>query len=160
MKKIDCFDDMDSGEKRDFIMLNRQEFKTKYGIEKPEIIKCPIKRCNKRFVNLKGVKSHTKQVHNISLSCESERKTSKNWEENRQKTIERDNYRCRLCGTKVKESTSEVHHIIPKRTFEKEEGDFLENLVTLCEPCHHSIESNAPLEFQKKIFRQSPELFL
>lgn len=161
MKNVDSLEDMSLDQIKDFIMLNKKEFKKKYNQPKPKILNCPVdKSCNKKFVNVNGVKTHTKQVHNISLSCEENRNMSKKWKKQRQKAIERDNYKCRICGTKISKESAEVHHIIPKRTFKKENGDFLENLVTLCQKCHRSIEANAPLEYQKKIFRQDPELFL
>lgn len=54
----------------------------------------------------------------------------------REQVLQRDNYRCRECGIRVirgKGLRPNIHHIQPK----SEDGpDALENLITLCEPCH------------------------
>jgi len=52
------------------------------------------------------------------------------WRNLRDEVLERDNYRCTICGGK---ENLDVHHIKPKR---KDGQDVLENLVTLCEKCH------------------------
>jgi len=61
------------------------------------------------------------------------------WEQQRQKALERDNYRCQSCG-KSNEKASialNVHHIKPYKTFEdKEKAHRLNNLVCLCLSCH------------------------
>lgn len=49
--------------------------------------------------------------------------------------IERDGYRCYICG---KETNLHVHHIIPR---EQGGPHIPENLVTLCSGCHRSVES-------------------
>ncbi|MEM0202473.1 MAG: HNH endonuclease [Archaeoglobaceae archaeon] len=52
------------------------------------------------------------------------------WKNIRNLVLERDNYRCRVCG---KNNASQVHHIIPKKEGRTEE---LSNLITLCGRCH------------------------
>jgi group II intron reverse transcriptase/maturase len=50
---------------------------------------------------------------------------------------ERDEYICRLCGSKVTSATSEVDHIRPVRRFKRPiDANDPENLWTLCIPCH------------------------
>jgi len=62
-----------------------------------------------------------------------------NWQEQRRKALERDNYACQICGTSER---LEVHHKTPVREFEvKEESNKLDNLVTLCKSCHLVIEN-------------------
>jgi len=53
----------------------------------------------------------------------------------RRKTLERDNFTCQKCKREDKTGNSlEVHHIIPLYVEEKDE---LDNLITLCNDCHH-----------------------
>ena len=52
------------------------------------------------------------------------------WGSIRCSVLERDNYKCRICG---KGTSGQVHHIAPKRSGGTEE---LSNLVTLCGRCH------------------------
>lgn len=53
------------------------------------------------------------------------------WEDIREKTLRRDNYRCQRCFEN--RGPLQAHHIVPK----SDGGpDTLDNLVTLCRPCH------------------------
>jgi 5-methylcytosine-specific restriction endonuclease McrA len=65
----------------------------------------------------------------------------KNWSEQREKALNRDNYRCCLCGGQNK---IVVHHIKPVRDFnvkeEYEAMNEISNLVTLCRYCHTKVE--------------------
>jgi len=73
------------------------------------------------------------------IDGDSLREFGRNWKEQRQKTLERDNSKCRICGD---EQNPQVHHIIPRRKFREneqktvEESNKLSNLITLC-PKHH-----------------------
>ena len=66
------------------------------------------------------------------------------WRDLRLKTIRRDGGQCvccgakSLCGTKVYKGLT-AHHIMPRA---KGGGDYLDNLITLCETCHDEIEGN------------------
>lgn len=59
----------------------------------------------------------------------------------------RDNHTCQHCKGKSKDSILNVHHIESRKTG----GDSPDNLITLCETCHHKIHSEG-LEylFQRK----------
>lgn len=64
-----------------------------------------------------------------------------NWNEQRRKARKRDGYICQGCGIHQKEygRCLDVHHVIPFRDFGVErylEANCLENLVSLCKPCH------------------------
>lgn len=64
----------------------------------------------------------------------------------RRKTLERDNYTCQKCKREDKTGKSlEVHHIVPLYVQEKDE---LNNLITLCNDCHH-FAPDKPEEFQE-----------
>jgi len=73
-----------------------------------------------------------------------------NWEEQRKKALQRDNYTCQNCGVQFNpeeslENKLHVHHIKPLTEFEKDEiekeANRLENLISLCSSCHPKIES-------------------
>jgi 5-methylcytosine-specific restriction endonuclease McrA len=51
--------------------------------------------------------------------------------------LARDGYRCRLCQGSVTEATARVDHLRPVRAFKRPvDANRLENLQTLCIPCH------------------------
>lgn len=70
-----------------------------------------------------------------------------NWQQQRQKALERDDYTCQDCGvTKDGYEWIDVHHIRPISTFidggrpDYERANRLDNLVTFCRPCHRRWE--------------------
>ncbi len=72
-----------------------------------------------------------------------------NWPRQRKKARQRDGFECRLCGVGESNQPREldVHHKIPFREFVPEEGlpdyesaNALDNLITVCRPCHRGIE--------------------
>lgn len=66
------------------------------------------------------------------------------WYATRRAALERDDYECVRCGTgrDELERNPDVHHIVPVRRyieaddFEKTDAHSLDNVVTLCPPCH------------------------
>lgn len=75
------------------------------------------------------------------------------WKKIRQKILERDGFKCRICGDK---KILHIHHIVPSSEFDRynEANDF-SNLITLCSCCHkkfelHSSENQLNLDFWKK----------
>ena len=91
----------------------------------------------------------------------------------RRKTIERDNFICQKC--KIQNKTGrilEVHHLTP---LYKNGKDELNNLITLCNDCHHFAPdkeaefteymkeemdgtSTTLIKAWKKVFKDNPEL--
>lgn len=60
-----------------------------------------------------------------------------NWDWIRKRVLERDDDTCQVCHSQG----SHVHHIIPIREFEDpEDGNYKENLITLCASCHPKVE--------------------
>lgn len=62
------------------------------------------------------------------------------WSQNRRKALKRDNHTCQSCKS---DSDLHVHHIRPFREFGLENhkiANRLNNLITLCEPCHKKWE--------------------
>lgn len=65
-----------------------------------------------------------------------------NWNTQRNLARTRDGYRCQMCGTPEQDHAHHVHHKIPFRTFTSYlQANQLENLITLCPPCHHRAEA-------------------
>lgn len=73
-----------------------------------------------------------------------------NWQEQRNKARARDGYKCTHCGAPERDKRQhDVHHIRPFREFgylpgendAYREANRLDNLVTLCTSCHHTIEA-------------------
>ncbi len=68
-----------------------------------------------------------------------------NWEEQREKRLKKDRYKCQLCDSK---KDLVVHHKRPLRTFDKTKEDWykkandIENLITLCRSCHSKQHHN------------------
>lgn len=67
------------------------------------------------------------------------KKENKNY--NRYKIMERDEFKCRICGRGVPEVTLHIDHWIPKS---KGGLDIYENLVTLCSECNLSKSATIP----------------
>jgi hypothetical protein len=67
-----------------------------------------------------------------------------NWNTQRERALERDSYECKECAS---ETNLSVHHDKPRvsyresNVFEIEEANTMDNLITLCEDCHHSVHS-------------------
>ena len=55
------------------------------------------------------------------------------WSEIRQQVLQRDGYRCVSCGTPLKSSDADIHHLLPRSMGGADE---LSNLVALCDGCH------------------------
>lgn len=77
-----------------------------------------------------------------------------NWREKRRKCRKRDGYKCQSCGVSEEDYRKEhdisldVHHIIPRKEFDKvEDSNRLDNLILLCRKCHRKAESGK-LEFE------------
>ena len=63
------------------------------------------------------------------------------WKKNRQIALERDRYRCIMCGATDKERRIDVHHVIPYRCFDNDrEANHPDNLVCLCLKCHMKVD--------------------
>lgn len=69
------------------------------------------------------------------------------WSERRKQALRRDQYRCQRCGLTDAESRERfgaelsVHHRTPFVEFEsRENAHELDNLVSVCKECHHTIE--------------------
>lgn len=70
------------------------------------------------------------------------------WRRIRRLALERDDYRCRICGTTAADlgRNPDVHHIVPVREFVEEpalterDAHHLENVISLCIGCHRRAE--------------------
>jgi predicted HNH restriction endonuclease len=105
---------------------------------------------NKRLFVLKVGNEMSQDFEN---DCWDETKTDgkdreleiRRWANIRSLVISRDNRTCTSCEKTFPAKDLTVHHVVPRR-----EGgsDELDNLVTLCPPCHDEIEG---LDFRTKI---------
>ena len=59
----------------------------------------------------------------------------------RWKALERDDWTCQNCGRDLERAEIEVHHKRARTSLDGDK-DRVENLVSLCAPCHKSIEKN------------------
>ena len=59
------------------------------------------------------------------------------WKAIRQQVLVRDAYACTTCGATSGKSIIEVHHL----TYERFGHELLEDLITLCRPCHAKVHS-------------------
>jgi 5-methylcytosine-specific restriction endonuclease McrA len=69
-----------------------------------------------------------------------------NWQELRQIVLSRDNNTCIGCGSK---DNLEVHHlqeVIDGKSIDAYQDEKPENLLSLCEDCHHKIHSKSMLK--------------
>ena len=63
------------------------------------------------------------------------------WQRIRKLVLQRDSYTCQSCGAVERERPHHVHHKVPLRSFTSlEQAHAFENLVTLCQSCHHRAE--------------------
>lgn len=64
------------------------------------------------------------------------------WDDIRQKVVNRDGERCQVCGATGAHQPLHVHHIQPFRSFtSREAANQLQNLITLCPTCHRLAET-------------------
>ena len=77
------------------------------------------------------------------------------WDRIRKRVYERDNYTCQGCG----ETDTELHahHIVPKSDGG---SDRMDNLLTLCKPCHERIHGYqiGETDQQREIRKQEQEI--
>ena len=67
----------------------------------------------------------------------------RDWPRLREAVRARDGYRCQVCGLPENGKQHEVHHKQPFRQFASTaEANRMNNLVTLCPPCHRKAEAN------------------
>ncbi|MFC7166419.1 HNH endonuclease [Halospeciosus flavus] len=70
----------------------------------------------------------------------------KKWWRVRRRALERDEYTCQHCGETEEQldRNPDVHHLRRVRDFDDpQDAHTLENVVTLCRPCHRYVESGA-----------------
>jgi len=105
-------------------------------IRKPKVCLCcgtPISykakiclRCHNRFQDRGKSRERTKFQN------------SRPWMEVRERCFERDRYQCQRCGRSRGGVVLNAHHIKPWKSH-KDGRLKLENLITLCKPCHYSV---------------------
>jgi len=110
---------------------------------------CGSEKCEERMKQHWNVEGTRGQVeYHISIGGEQYLPFNNSlWQKRRREAIRRDSSRCVNCSLTNTEHIEEfgtelhVHHITPRRSFEcAESAHDLENLVTLCAPCHSRAE--------------------
>ena len=91
------------------------------------------------FKNIKEWKRASSSIRSKQRARDKEGRT---WSAQRKMCLERDKYRCIVCGKEA----SNTHHIIP---YVKSHSHELDNLVTLCDSHHDAIHCNLSM-YQKK----------
>lgn len=86
-----------------------------------ELRRTPLKR-----------KSYLRRVSAKALANQAQ------WQQTRRKVLLRDGYRCVACGRPVTAASAEVDHIARRGLGGGKRDDSLENLRTMCRPCHHA----------------------
>lgn len=83
------------------------------------------------------------------------------WPEQREKALERDDYKCQRCRMSNAEHEAEysqelhVHHIVRYGDFDDHKrANRLTNLITLCRPCHDELEG----ESREKVIQETKAL--
>lgn len=71
---------------------------------------------------------------------------SPEWKRKRRLRIEMDNFTCQTCGIKFPDSRIQVHHKTYDRIFNEDMND----LETICKPCHQSEHVDKIIEVEKK----------
>lgn len=65
--------------------------------------------------------------------------------------LERDNYRCRECGTPCRREDADVHHLIPRSLGGSDDPS---NLVTLCDGCHAAFHPNLQAKLSRRFIER------
>lgn len=83
-------------------------------------------------------------------SCSTGRYYGPNWEIQREQVLLRDEYQCQKCGIELEAHIEKyhrglhVHHLIPFENFQSYElANHLSNLVTICQRCHRTVETES-----------------
>lgn len=118
--------------------------------------------CERHFCTDKDCRARWLSVHNSGAGHPQYKHDADrvpygdNYEEQRQKRLERDEYQCAICGMDRDQHLAEygcdlhIHHITPRRVYHHdpdkdiEDANKIENLLTLCAP-HHKEWEGIPL---------------
>ena len=146
--------------------------KTLIGEKNPKYKRTEVKcsYCGKTLLLTDSKINRTKQYHYCSRECMSKHYIGlvygenhpswkggydnvyygPNWKRISEQVRKRDNHTCQRCGKKQENIALPVHHIIPLREFEDyNEGNDINNLITLCPTCHGIVEQNG-MDFDYK----------
>jgi len=133
----------------------------KHRIDKRDNFFCDISSCYARWrsENIFG-DEHPQSKEGTNNLC-----YGPNWGSQREKCLERDDYRCLRCGMtedehkEIYSKSLVVHHIVPLRTFNRdfESANDLDNLATVCVECHTVVESLSSQEQELVLFRGGVE---
>lgn len=115
------------------------------GIEFDDVSDGRPRKSGKTFCSLDCCNAYRVGENNPSWRGGHPRYYGPSWRRARRDARKRDDYTCRRCGKVMKPPgrAPDVHHIKPVSSFENaDEANALDNLVTLCHPCHQFAEWN------------------
>lgn len=112
--------------------------------KKPLIAKKPLNR-SKSLKSNNTTLNRNKLLKRTELKKQND-KAKENWEKVREIVLQRDNYRCKICGKKA----TQVHHI-HLRSKRRDLLYNINNLISLCDKCHFHRGSEKYFEQTKLI---------
>jgi len=111
-------------------------------------------KCNVGWVYLNGKRSRNENIINGLWNSNKRNMFAHRWATIKDIIIKRDDYKCRFCGYCLTddffhENGLNIHHIVPSSQqsalyFDKD------NLITVCNECHHKLHSCDKYIFTKK----------
>lgn len=114
-----------------------------------------VKKHTRHSSNDCGNRGEEKEENQGKSTYQKRKETyGENWQEAREKVLERDGYECRGCGMTHEEHKQDdslfppdkglhVHHKIKASTFDTpKEANKINNLVSLCYDCHQTAEND------------------
>lgn len=144
-------------------LRNPEWVREKYVEEKMNITAiaelCDVTRgCVSDWMDIHGIESRGavgEYAGNWKEGPQLKRDYGSKWYRFAEKTRERDSHKCQRCGIAQSEYKAErgialdVHHVKPVDTFRHpRKAHTLDNLVTLCRPCHTTVEKKTERLFQ------------
>lgn len=99
------------------------------------------RKSGKAFCSLDCCNAHRRGENNPAWRGGHREYYGPDWRAIRRQARRRDNNECRRCGATANGRELDVHHIKPVSSFENpNDANTLENVVTLCKPCHMKSE--------------------
>lgn len=118
--------------------LECAECSSKFG-RRPARIQKSIRNFCCEECMIKWMKEGEIEIEDL-FNSEEDKESTKKWLRVRSSVLQRDEHNCQICSND-KSHINNVHHLIPRHTFETEkEAHYDENCITLCSSCHMKVE--------------------
>lgn len=73
------------------------------------------------------------------------------WQETREIVLDRDNWKCVICGESYRKDELDVHHLVPRSFGGSDEPS---NLITLCDGCHGAYHPNLQVSLSRRFIEK------